>query len=376
MMAATNVLMLGEFEIWRMRIEQYIQMMDYGLWDVIENGLTLLKTQVVEVNTANIDNLSDAVICAFLDSQPSSPQLVNEDLEQIHPDDIEEMDLRWQMVMLTTRARRFLKKTGRKLTINALVSCDGLDGYDWSNQAKEGPNYALMAYTSTSSDSKVPNDDEEEEVSQPKIKLKTVKPIIPKIEFVKPKQLEKKARKTVKQDKGVINSRCSRHMTRNMPYLIDYKEIDGGYVAFGGNPKGGKNHWQSIIRTGSEPDWLFDIDALTRTMNYEPITAGTQSNSFAGTKACDNAGQARKEKEYVKDYILLPLWTAGPPFSQNPKSSQDDGFQPLSDSGKKVDEDPSKGSECKDQEQEIMLRVLTMFQFNHIAFSLVLNLDM
>nr|GFC16918.1 hypothetical protein [Tanacetum cinerariifolium] len=33
-------------------------------------------------------------------------------------------------------------------------------------------------------------------------------------------------------------------------------------------------------------------------------------------------------------------------------SSQDDGFQPLSDSRKKVDEDPSKGSECRDQEQD------------------------
>nr|GEX19347.1 ribonuclease H-like domain-containing protein [Tanacetum cinerariifolium] len=144
-----------------------------------------------QVNTANIDNLSDVFICAFLASQPSSPQLVNEDLEQIHPDDLEEIDLRWQMVMLTIRARRFLKKTGRKLTVNddmeeidlrwqmamltmrakrflkktrrkltinatstTLVSCDGLGGYDWSDQAEEGPNYALMAYTTLSSDSK------------------------------------------------------------------------------------------------------------------------------------------------------------------------------------------------------------------------------
>ncbi|GKB28244.1 hypothetical protein Tco_0867645 [Tanacetum coccineum] len=43
-----------------------------------------------------------------------------------------------------------------------------------------------------------------------------------------------------KSDKGVIDSGCSRHMTRNMSYLIDYEEIDGEYVAFEGNPKGGK----------------------------------------------------------------------------------------------------------------------------------------
>ncbi|GJT28483.1 putative ribonuclease H-like domain-containing protein, partial [Tanacetum coccineum] len=42
------------------------------------------------------------------------------------------------------------------------------------------------------------------------------------------------------QDKGVIDSGCSRHMTWKMSYLTDYKEIDGGYVAFGSNPKGGK----------------------------------------------------------------------------------------------------------------------------------------
>ncbi|GJY27482.1 putative ribonuclease H-like domain-containing protein [Tanacetum coccineum] len=42
------------------------------------------------------------------------------------------------------------------------------------------------------------------------------------------------------QDQGVIDSRCSRHMTGNMSYLTNFEEIDGGYVAFGGNPKGGK----------------------------------------------------------------------------------------------------------------------------------------
>ncbi|GKE75116.1 ribonuclease H-like domain-containing protein [Tanacetum coccineum] len=102
---------------------------------------------------------------------------------------------------------------------------------------------------------------------------------------------------------------------------------------------------------GSGLDWLFDIDALTRTMSYKPIVAGTQSNGFAGTNASDNAGQARKETKPVKDYILLPLWTADPPFSQNPKSSQDDGSKPSSDDGKKVDEAPRKENKCNNQEK-------------------------
>ncbi|GJS67068.1 retrovirus-related pol polyprotein from transposon TNT 1-94 [Tanacetum coccineum] len=102
----------------------------------------------------------------------------------------------------------------------------------------------------------------------------------------------------------------------------------------------------------SRPDCLFDIDALTRTMNYEPIVAGTQSNGFADTKASDNASQARKETYAVKNYILLPLWPADPPYSQDPKSSQDDGSKPSSDDGKKVDEDSRKDSEGIDQEKE------------------------
>ncbi|GJR80280.1 putative ribonuclease H-like domain-containing protein [Tanacetum coccineum] len=79
----------------------------------------------------------------------------------------------------------------------------------------------------------------------------------------------------------------------------------------------------------SGPDWLFDIDALTRIMNYELIVAGTQSNGFAGTKASDNAGQARKETK---------------PMGMD--------SNPLSDDGKKVDDDSRKDSEGIDQEKE------------------------
>nr|GEX48661.1 hypothetical protein [Tanacetum cinerariifolium] len=52
------------------------------------------STQVNASYSTNIDNLSDAVICSFFSSQPNSPQLVHEDLKQIHPDDMEEIDLR------------------------------------------------------------------------------------------------------------------------------------------------------------------------------------------------------------------------------------------------------------------------------------------
>ncbi|GKC13776.1 plastid delta12-fatty acid acetylenase, partial [Tanacetum coccineum] len=82
------------------------------------HGATTASTQATAVNSITIDNLSDAIICAFFASQPNSPQLNNENLQQINHDDLKKMDLRWQMAMLTMRARRFLKNTRRKFSMN------------------------------------------------------------------------------------------------------------------------------------------------------------------------------------------------------------------------------------------------------------------
>ncbi|GJT41502.1 ribonuclease H-like domain-containing protein [Tanacetum coccineum] len=67
-----------------------------------------------QINTDKAINTAHGVLLA----SRLNPQLVHDDLQQIHPDDREEMDLRWQMAMLTMRARRFLKNTRRKLTVN------------------------------------------------------------------------------------------------------------------------------------------------------------------------------------------------------------------------------------------------------------------
>ncbi|GJZ36151.1 hypothetical protein Tco_0581968 [Tanacetum coccineum] len=66
-------------------------------------------------STTTVENLSDVVIYSFFSSQSSIPQLDNEDLQQINPDNLEEMDLRWNIAMLTMGARTFLKNTRRKL---------------------------------------------------------------------------------------------------------------------------------------------------------------------------------------------------------------------------------------------------------------------
>nr|GEY07524.1 hypothetical protein [Tanacetum cinerariifolium] len=62
-----------------------------------------------------------------------------------------------------------------------------------------------------------------------------------KVKAAKKKKLDEEGNtQDALKDKGVINSGCSRHMTGNMSYISDFKEINGRYVAFGGNPKGGK----------------------------------------------------------------------------------------------------------------------------------------
>ncbi|GJR61363.1 putative ribonuclease H-like domain-containing protein [Tanacetum coccineum] len=89
----------------------------------------------------------------------------------------------------------------------------------------------------------------------------------------------------------------------------------------------------------SRPNWLFDIDVLTNSINYKPVVAGNQSNGNAGTKACNDAGKARMETTPSKDYILLLMWPADPLFSQDSKSSLDAGFKPSREEEKKDVED-------------------------------------
>nr|GEX90597.1 ribonuclease H-like domain-containing protein [Tanacetum cinerariifolium] len=605
MVAASKVPMLkvGEYELWRMRMEQYIQMVDYSLWDVIENGNAPPITQFIEgVKTIialatteekaqrrfelkarstllmgipnehqlkfkfikDAKSLLQAIKKRFrgnVATKKTQKNLLKQQYEnftasssevldqifnrlqklisqlEIHGESIsqedvnqkflrKEMDLRWQMAMLTMRARRLLKNIGRKFSMNGnetirfnnskveYYNCHKrrhfareciapriqytkhkestrrtvkrLGGYDLSDQAEDGPtNFALMAYSSTSSNSEVSTDSnysssclentrmlkeqneqllkdlrtskinfityktglesvevrllvykknksvyeedikllkysEDEAELKPKIEKKTVKPSFPKIEFVKSKGHVKSPRKTtVKQImKKLMEDMLPLEVTpkegksqaelidetyvlpkvprKNNMYSVDLKNIvpkEGltflfakatsdesklwrkrlGHLNFKtmnklvkGNLvrdlpsnffeniqdciacKKGKQHRPScksktknsisqplhllymdlfgptfvkslmkkmycLVVTddySSGPNWLFDIDALTKSKNYKPVVAGNQSNGNAGTKACDDTSKATMETVPGKDYILLPLWTA------------------------------------------------------------------
>ncbi|GJV44886.1 putative ribonuclease H-like domain-containing protein [Tanacetum coccineum] len=98
---------------------------------------------------------------------------------------------------------------------------------------------------------------------------------------------------------------------------------------------------------GSGPEWLFDIDTLTKSMNYKPVVAGNQTNGNACTKESIDAGQAGKKTVPSHEYILLPLWTPDSPISSSLKSSDD---KVADDVEKKTTEDPAKEDEKDDQD--------------------------
>ncbi|GKA31105.1 ribonuclease H-like domain-containing protein, partial [Tanacetum coccineum] len=129
------------------------------------------------------------------------------------------------------------------------------DGYVFSESVTSVPDIATSKAKTSESKPKFVSEpliedyisnSEDENETEPKSKQR--KSSFAKVEFVKSNEHIKSHRESVKkgnpqlelQEKGVIDSRCSRHMTINMSYLSNYEEINGGYVAFGGDPKGGK----------------------------------------------------------------------------------------------------------------------------------------
>ncbi|GKB55504.1 ribonuclease H-like domain-containing protein [Tanacetum coccineum] len=78
-----------------------------------------------QVSTASF---SDNVVYAFMVENPNGSNLLHQDLEQIHEDDLKAMDLKWQLSLLSMRAKRYYQRTSKKIFINAIDTV----GYDKS----------------------------------------------------------------------------------------------------------------------------------------------------------------------------------------------------------------------------------------------------
>ncbi|GJU87804.1 putative ribonuclease H-like domain-containing protein [Tanacetum coccineum] len=107
------------------------------------------------------------------------------------------------------------------------------------------------------------------------------------------------------EEKGVIDSGCSRHITGNMFYLTDFEEIDGGYVDFGGSPKGGKITGKGTIKTGNLDFEDVYFEAWThkfKTMNKlvkGNLVRGLPSKLFENNQTCV---ACQKEKQHRASY--------------------------------------------------------------------------
>nr|GEV37530.1 putative reverse transcriptase domain-containing protein [Tanacetum cinerariifolium] len=96
-------------------------------FDTANIQVSTISTPVSIVSSHdNTAYLSNATVYAFLANQPNGSQLMHEELEQIHEDDLEEMDLKWQLALLSMRETRYFQRTGKKIIINGSDSA----GYD------------------------------------------------------------------------------------------------------------------------------------------------------------------------------------------------------------------------------------------------------
>ncbi|GJR97399.1 ribonuclease H-like domain-containing protein [Tanacetum coccineum] len=202
------------------------------------HGVSTASTQVNDAYSIKIDNLSDVVICAFFTSQPNSPQLtIGFDKSKVEYYNCHKREHFARECRAPKNQDNKNKESSRRSvpietsTSTALLSCDGLGGYDWSDQAEEGLTYALMAFLEVvRKNDDAPcieewlSDDEEEDMTQPKTKKKIVRPSIKEKEFVKSKQQKQTARKTVKQvEQHRQNTHNSRGNQRNWNNMMSQK---------------------------------------------------------------------------------------------------------------------------------------------------------
>ncbi|GJT83799.1 ribonuclease H-like domain-containing protein [Tanacetum coccineum] len=115
------------------------------------------------------------------------------------------------------------------------------------------------------------------------------------------------------QDHAVVDSGCSSHMTGNKAYLSDYEDFNGGFVAFGSDPKGGKITGKGKIKTANlDFDDVYFVDELNFKLLDESqvvLRAPRKDDVYSLDlkNIVPSGGSSGKDKEHTQEYILLPL---------------------------------------------------------------------
>ncbi|GJR54257.1 putative ribonuclease H-like domain-containing protein [Tanacetum coccineum] len=363
-------------------------------------------------NPTTGDNLSDAVICAFLASQPNSPQMSQEILQEDK---------------LPNNQEKRKKENNRRTVIvetpneNALVAQDEVGGFScnrmfWNiiprkpdltfiDEIVESENMDVTTIVTPSNVKTVESNLKSAGVKKfiPNVKDKTIRPSTEKIKFVnsaretvdklldersgfaevtrmitfysvdlKTCSFPRKGFNIVLFAKATIDEsnlwhrsleahklfkNMNKFMRRNLVRVCEIKRIKREFSVARTPQQNGvaerrnRTLIEAVLRrmrlfnqrtriveetlnirflentpnvTEIGPNWLFDVDSLSKSMNYVPVIAGNQTNGIVGKRDTIVASQAKKKIKPEQEYILIPLSTTDPLISQGPKDSEKD----------------------------------------------------
>ncbi|GJZ81442.1 putative ribonuclease H-like domain-containing protein, partial [Tanacetum coccineum] len=299
-------------------------------------ALVLILACPIQFASASV---SDNIVYAFMVENPNGSNVLHQDLEQIHKDNLEAMigcsapkARKSHSEIKTTPGSKEIMKTLPK----AMLAIDGV-GFDWSDMAEEQvqTNMALMAFSDSEAITYKRGLDtvEAQLVTYRRMEgfffVKKLLALKRKSEFKgygpENSNLESNVvcetesdNSKENSDKSLVNVVNPEHIgfgdisKSNVHHLLlkdtttlmhDAESNSKAFRVYNTRTKRVEENLHvgflenKPMIEGTGPKWLFDIDSLTQSMNYVPVTAGKVSNDFAGTS-----------EEHSQDCIVMPIW--------------------------------------------------------------------
>ncbi|GJT12875.1 hypothetical protein Tco_0859917 [Tanacetum coccineum] len=263
-----SILKKGEYDIWAMKMEHYLSHTDYPIWEVIQKGNSLVSPLKMQIKSSldlyllpgpkmlplfllalneGSSSYTDDLMYSFFANQTSGPQLDHEDLEQVNEFNLEEMDLKWQVAMISMRLgargggsdllyyESWLASAGddkinvltyhKKLLAEAVKEKEELKTkLENFQSSSKGLSKLLNSQMSTMDKSGLRSSDvEDSPVHDRFVNVEGMYAVPPPMigNYMPSGPIEK------------IDD--SKHMTGNKAYLAEYQDYNGGPVSFGGS---------------------------------------------------------------------------------------------------------------------------------------------
>nr|GEZ74355.1 ribonuclease H-like domain-containing protein [Tanacetum cinerariifolium] len=233
--------------MWKLRIKEYFQVQDYALWDVIENGNSF---KPVPRTIANAYGTSTLTIPGPVTTEKKAQKRMMLKLEaSILPKSgivpVSAARQSSSRAVAPVSVARPIKTAASKPLVN--VAKPRRNALQTIHSLSRRPFYQQTALKNRNLNNKV-NAVKANSVNTAKGNKVTNVVRNKGINVVKSSTCWGSPQDALK-DQGYFDSGCSKHMTGNISYLTDFKEHDGGYIAFGGGAKGGKITSKGTIRT-------------------------------------------------------------------------------------------------------------------------------